>query len=85
MIKDALFHTRGDIEHIKRNAVVQIVIVTLAFIMLMRVYPQGAVKNHTYSRQAAFHPSARETLQGEAFTIDDKKLQMVYFSQEHLY
>lgn len=85
MIKDALFYTRGDIEHIKRNAVVQIVIVTLAFIMLMRVFPQGIVKNHTYSRQKAFNTSARETLKGDAFTIDDKKLQMVYFSHEHLY
>lgn len=85
MIKDAFFYTRGDIEHIKRNAVVQIVIVTLAFILLMRVFPQGAVKNHTYSRQKAFNTSARETLKGDAFTVDDKKLQMVYFSHEHLY
>lgn len=85
MIKDAFFYTRGDIEHIKRNAVVQIVIVTLAFILLMRVFPQGAVKNHTYSRQKAFNTSARETLKGDAFTVNDKKLQMVYFSHEHLY
>ncbi len=74
-----------DIEHIKRNAVIQIVIVTLAFIMLMRVFPQGVVQNHSYSRQKAFHTSARETLRGDAFTINDKKLQTVYFSREHLY
>ncbi len=41
MIRDALCHAVGDIEHIKRNAVVQILIVTIAFIMLMRVFPQG--------------------------------------------
>ena len=85
MIKDALFHMGDDIEHIKRNAVIQIVIVTLAFIMLMRVFPQGVVQNHSYSRQKAFHTSARETLRGDAFTINDKKLQTVYFSREHLY
>ncbi len=85
MIRDALCHAVGDIEHIKRNAVVQILIVTIAFIMLMRVFPQGAVQNHKISRQKAYNTSARETLQGDPFTMNDKKLQMVYFSQEHLY
>lgn len=85
MIKDVLFHIRGDIEHIKRNTVVEIILVTLAFIMLVRVFPQGAVQNHTYSRQKAFDTSARGSLKGDAFTGNDKKLQMVYFSQEHLH
>lgn len=85
MIKDALFNTISDIEHIKRNAVVQIILVTLAFIMLMRVFPQGAVQNHSYSRQEAFNISARSELTGDAFTSNDKKLQTVYFSGEHLY
>lgn len=85
MIRDALFCMGRDIEHIKRNAAVQILIVTLALIMLIRVFPQGAVQNHSYSRQNAFQASAREPLKGDAFTCNDKKLQMVYFSQEHLY
>ena len=75
----------NNIEHIKRNAVVQIIIVTIAFIMLMRVFPQEAVQNHAFSKQKAFDTSARDSLKGDAFTINDKKLQMVYFSQEHLY
>ncbi len=85
MIKDALFYTRGDTEHIKRNTVVQIIIVTVAFILMLRVFPLGIVQNHEYSCQKAFNGSARDGLKGDAFTINDKKLQTVYFSQEHLY
>lgn len=85
MIRDALFNTVNDIEHIKRNTAVQIIIVTFAFIMLMRVFPQGMVQNHSYSRQAAFNISARSELTGDAFTSSDKKLQTVWFSNDHLY
>ncbi len=85
MIREVLVHTVDDIEHIKRNAVVQIFIVTLAFVLLLRVYPQGAVQNHHVSRQKAFNISERDSLKGDAFTINDKKLQTVYFSKEHIY
>ncbi|MBD5452385.1 MAG: hypothetical protein HDR25_07070, partial [Lachnospiraceae bacterium] len=85
MIKEMLFHTVNDIEHIKRNAIVQIVIVTLAFIMLLRIYPQGAVQKHTYSKQNAYTTSQLQNLGGDAFTAKDKKLQTVYFAKERLY
>ena len=85
MIKDALWNAINDIEHIKRNAVVQIFIATLAFILLMRVFPQGAVQNHTYVRQNAYEASELKGISADAFTENDKKLQTVYFSQEHLY
>lgn len=85
MIRDALYNAVNDIEHIKRNAAVQIVIATLAFIMLMRVYPQGAVLHHAYSRQNAYQASEIGKLGADAFTSNDKKLQTVYFEKEHLY
>ena len=85
MIKDALFNAVNDMEHIKRNAVVQIILATIAFILLMRVFPQGAVLKHTYSRQNAYHASELKTIGGDAFTANDKKLQTVRFPQEHLY
>ena len=85
MIKDALWNAINDIEHIKRNAAVQIFIATLAFILLMRVFPQGAVQNHTYVRQNAYEASELKEISADAFTENDKKLQTVYFSQEHLY
>ncbi|MBD5470225.1 MAG: hypothetical protein HDR19_03690 [Lachnospiraceae bacterium] len=85
MIKNALWNAINDIEHIKRNAVVQIIIATIAFILLMRVFPQGAVQNHTYARQKAYQASELKEISADAFTENDKKLQTVYFSQEHLY
>lgn len=71
--------------HAKRNAVIQIIVATLAFIMMVQVFPVGAVKNHTLSRQKAVKASAIDALAGEPFTSKDKKLQTVYFSEEHLY
>lgn len=85
MIRDALFNAVNDIEHIKRNAAIQIIIATIAFIMLMRVFPQGAVQRHEYSRQSAYKQSELKEIGGDAFTKDDKKLQTVYFAKEHLY
>lgn len=75
----------SDQRHVKRNAIIQILIATLAFIMLVRVYPMGAVQKHTISKQQALNLSARDDLTGEVFTSNDKKLQTVYFSQQHLY
>lgn len=85
MIRNALLNTINDTEHIKRNAAVQIILITIVFILLMRVFPQGAVQSHSNSRQAAFNISARSELTGDAFTSSDKKLQTVWFSKEHLY
>ena len=85
MIKEILFHTVNDIEHIKRNAIVQIIIVTLAFLMMLRVYPQGVVQKHMYSKQNAYTASQLQKLGGDAFTARDKKLQTVYFTKEHLF
>ena len=50
-INDVIFYTFSDSEHAriqaKRNAAVQIVVATADFILLMRVFPMGVVKNHT--------------------------------------
>lgn len=71
--------------HAGRNAAIQILVVTIAFILMMRVFPAGLVLNHTLSKQKAFDTPAKAGLAGEAFTSSDKKLQMVYFAREHLY
>lgn len=71
--------------HVKRNAAIQIIIATIAFIMLMRVFPQDAIQRHYYSRQNAYTQAELKSIQGDAFTKDDKKLQTVYFSKEHLF
>jgi len=69
----------------KRNAIVQILIGTIAFVMMMRVFPAGLVQNHTLSKQKAYDLSAKTELTGDFFTARDKKLQTVYFTGEHLY
>ncbi len=69
----------------RRNAFLQILIVTLAFIMLIRVYPVRAYEKHTNSRQKAFEMSELANLDGDLFGCNDKKLQTVYFSSGHLY
>lgn len=64
---------------------VQIAIVTLAFLALVRVWPCGLVQRHTYSRQQAVSRSGKSALTGDRFTSQDKKLQTVYFSKDHIY
>lgn len=69
----------------KRNAVIQILVATIAFVLLVRVFPMGMVQSHTVSKQKAFDVSARDELTGDVFTFKDKKLQTVYFEKEHIY
>ena len=85
MIRDNIIKTLSDKNHIRRNAAIQICIVTIAFIMLMRVYPMQMYEKHICSGQKAFNTSTRTDLNGERFTSSDKKLQTVYFSHSHLY
>lgn len=69
--------------HVKRNTIIQIIIATFAFIMLIRIWPYGMVKTHTYSKQGALNDT--DLVQGEIFTSTDKKLQTVIFTNEHIY
>ena len=71
--------------HAKRNAIIQIFVATLAFLMMVQVFPVGTVQNHTLSKQKAVKTSTAAGLTGEPFASKDKKLQTVYFSREHLY
>ncbi len=88
-IKDIIACTFSNSEHArtyaKRNAVIQIVVATAAFILMMRVFPMGLVQNHLLSRQMAYDHPAKAGVAGEPFTAVDKKLQMVNFTQDHLY
>ena len=80
-----LFQRRWSPNCIKRNTMVQIAIVTLTFLALIRVWPCGLVQRHTYSRQQAVSRHGKDILAGDQFTSDDKKLQEVTFSREHIY
>jgi hypothetical protein len=75
----------SDKGHVKRNTIIQIVIVTIAFILLARIYPFSVVESHNTSKQQAFKSSALKSLPGDAFTSNDKKLQTVYFTDSHIY
>lgn len=70
--------------HALRNAVIQIAVVTAAFILMVRIFPMGTVRNHMVSGQKAFDAPARAALTGDVFTRSDKKLQTVYFTDSHL-
>ena len=80
--KELIQHAFHDAEHVRRNTIIQIVIATLAFILLCRVWPYGLVQRHTESVQQAY--SHVDQMQGEAFSSADKKLQTVRFKQEHI-
>lgn len=80
-----LFQRRWSSNCIKRNTMVQIAIVTLTFLMLVRVWPCNLVQRHTYSTQQAVKRQGKDILTGERFTSSDKKLQGVTFSHDHIY
>lgn len=69
--------------YIRRNTIIQIVIVSLAFFLLIRVWPCNLVKNHTMSGQKAVkeYQGAVE----DNFTDRDKKLQTVLFTDKHIH
>jgi hypothetical protein len=75
----------SDKGHIKRNTIIQIIIATIAFIILVRIYPFAVVESHKTSKQQAFNYKALKELSGDEFTTNDKKLQTVYFTNDHLY
>lgn len=80
--KELIQHAVQDKEHVRRNTIIQIVIATLAFVFLCRVWPYGLVQRHTESVQQAY--SHVNEMQGESFTYADKKLQTVRFAKEHI-
>lgn len=68
--------------YIRRNTVIQIVIVSLAFFMLIRVWPCNLVKTHHVSKQKAV--TNYKELSGDPFTNSDKKLQTITFTGNHI-
>lgn len=80
-----LFQRTWNPNCIKRNTIVQIAIATLTFLMLVRVWPCNMVQVHRYSRQKAVSHRGNTALTGDRFTSDNKKLQMVTFSDNHIY
>lgn len=88
IIHEIFEHTFSDSRftrnHAKRNAVIQIVIATVAFIFLVRIFPMGLVKNHTISRQSVYKEAGKAGSTGEQFTAADKKLQTIFFAETHI-
>lgn len=78
-----LFTGTWNPNYIRRNTMIQIVIVSIAFLLLIRIWPCNIVKNHTTSKQQAIKVS--KELEGDNFTSADKKLQTVSFSKSHIY
>lgn len=86
-ITDVIFYAFSDNEyakiHAKRNAAIQIVIATAAFILMMRVFPAQVVQKHDFSRQKGY--KITDDISDSVFTGSDKKLQTVCFSGGHIY
>lgn len=68
---------------VRRNTILQIVVATIAFLLLIRIWPMGLVKHHEYVGQDVLKADTQYA--GETFTSTDKKLQTVRFTQEHIY
>lgn len=68
---------------VRRNTILQIVVATLAFLLLIRIWPMGLVKHHEYVGQDVL--KAETQYAGDTFTSTDKKLQTVKFTQDHIY
>lgn len=84
-IKEIISYTNNDERHVKRNTIIQIIIATIAFVLLIRVYPMGVMRTHEYSKQQALDITSLAEIEGDDFSTADKKLQKVYFLNEHLY
>jgi len=73
-MKDLIACTFSNSEHArtyaKRNAVIQIIVATAAFILMMRVFPMGLVQNHVLSRQNAYDSPAKALLAGRQEITD---------------
>lgn len=79
--------------NVRRNTIIQIIIATLAFIFIVRIWPCGLVVRHDTSKQQAFSNPTKDIsgdypetgLAMSVFTSQDKKLQTFYPSNGHLY
>ena len=80
-----LARTLSDEKNVYRNTWIQIVFATVAFILLVRVYPMQVYQKHSYSKQKAFASLQQAGTAGERFTQTDKKLQKIYFTDTHLF
>lgn len=69
-------------KNVRRNTIIQIVIATLAFVMFVGIWPMGAVKEHTISKQQAM--LEKEYSKGALFQVPDKKLQGIRFTKGHI-
>lgn len=78
-----LFANIWNHNYIKRNTVIQIVVVSIAFLLLVRIWPCDLVQKHERSKQQAI--VKYEESVNDIFTIKDKKLQTVFFQNSHIY
>lgn len=84
IIKEKIINIFGNEKQVKRNTCIQIFFVTLLCIIIL-AYPAGLQKEYFYSRQKAFDMPLSDEYVKEPFGSNDKKLQKVYFSRDHIY
>lgn len=70
-------------KNVRRNTILQIIIATLAFVLLVGIWPMGLVREHSVSKQQALWE--RQYAENAMFQVPDKKLQGVRFANEHIY
>ncbi len=71
-------------QNVKRNTVIQIVIAALTVLFLCMLWTRADLHTHHWVKQQAFQPN-KESITGETFAKEDKKLQTVYFTNDHIY
>lgn len=71
-------------QNVKRNTVIQIVIAALTVLFLCILWTRADLHTHHWVKQQAFQPN-KESITGETFAKEDKKLQTVYFTNDHIY
>jgi len=70
-------------QNVRRNTILQIIIATLAFVLVVRIWPMGLVKEHNVSKQQS--GAETEYTSADNFKKPDKKLQGVRFTGKHIY
>lgn len=70
--------------HVKRNTVLQIVMASVTLLILCILWTKADLHTHDKVRQQAVSIEAN-IASADIFDKDDKKLQTVYFTKEHIY
>ena len=67
---------------VKRNTIIQILIISIALFLMIRIWPAGRIYRYSESNQHAIADILQ--IDGDSFGHYDKKLQTVIFTQSHI-